>query len=140
MHRIKTIYESKTSTKTRHIPKEPRDPFSIRQNRYPNPERLSDNGTLDTFLHRIRIVMLNPDMHKQKLINKDNLTRKERIALRELTQNPHIVIKKADQGSTIVVKDRDDYISNAMSHLNDNTVYKPLTRRHNTKTKRQCLK
>ena len=86
MHRIKTIHESRTSAKTRqNIPKEPRDPFSIRQNRKPNPERLSDNGTIDTFLHRIRTEMLNTDKHKQS--KQDNLTRKERIALRELTQN-----------------------------------------------------
>lgn len=69
--------------------------------------------------------MLNVDKYKQN--NQDNLTRKERIALRELIQNKHIVINKADKGSTIVVEDRDEYISNAMTHLNDPTVYKPLT-------------
>ena len=69
--------------------------------------------------------MLNEDKHKQN--KKDNLTRKERIALRDLIKNPHIVINKADKGSTIVVEDREDYIRNAMSHLNDPTVYTPLS-------------
>ena len=78
----------------------------------------TDNGTLDTFLHRIRIEMLNPDKRKQN--KQDNLTRKERIALRELTQTTHIV------KATIVVEDRDDYICNAMSHLDDSVVYKPM--------------
>ena len=48
--------------------------------------RVSDNGTLDTFLHRIRIDMLNPD--KQKQNKQDILTRKERIALKELLPKP----------------------------------------------------
>ena len=60
--------------------------------------------------------MLNTDKHKQD--KQDNLTRKERLALRELINNPRIVINKADKGSTIVVEDRDEYISNAMVHLN----------------------
>ena len=41
--------------------------------------------------------------------------------------NPHIVINKADKGSTIVVEDRVDYIKNAMIHLNDPSVFKPLS-------------
>jgi hypothetical protein len=70
--------------------------------------------------------MLDTEKHKQN--KRDNLTRKERIALRELITNPHtcIIINKADKGSTIVVEDREEYISNAMVHLNDPAVYKPL--------------
>ena len=68
--------------------------------------------------------MLNSDKYKQE--KQDNLTRKERFALRELINNPHIVINKADKGSTIVVEDRDEYISNAMVHLNNPNVYKAL--------------
>lgn len=66
------------------------------------------------------------DMEKHKQNKQDNLTRKERIALRELIQNPNLVINKADKGSTIVVEDREDYVRNAMSHLGDTSVYKPL--------------
>ena len=97
MHRLKTMYEQKRN-------KEPRDPFTPKQKLKPNPERLTDNGTLDTFLHRIRMEMLDAEKHKQN--KRDNLTRKERIALRELITNPHIIINKADKGSTIVVEDR----------------------------------
>ena len=68
--------------------------------------------------------MLDAEKYKQN--KTDNLTRRERIALRNLIENPYIVINKADKGSTIVVEDRDKYISNAMLHLNDPTVYKPL--------------
>ena len=122
MHRLKTMYEQKTTSHKRN--KEPRDPFTPKQKLKPNPERLTDNGTLDTFLHRIRMEMLDAEKHKQN--KRDNLTRKERIALRELITNPHIIINKADKGSTIVVEDRQEYIRNAMVHLNDPAVYKPL--------------
>jgi hypothetical protein len=59
------------------------------------------------------------DESKYKQNKSDKITRKERLALRELTQNQNLVINKADKGSTIVVEDRDEYISNAMEHLND---------------------
>ena len=36
------------------------------------------------------------------------------------------MINKADKGSTIVVKDRDEYVSNAIVHLNNLNVYEPL--------------
>ena len=58
MHRIKTTYEIKTTSKPK--PTKPRDPFATKPNLILNPERLSDN-TLDTFLHRIRTEMLDID-------------------------------------------------------------------------------
>ena len=82
------------------------------------------NGYLtDTFLHRVRLEMLDAEKYEQNKM--DNLTRRERIAFRNLIENPYIVISKADKGSTIV-EDRDEYISDAILHLNDPTVYKPL--------------
>ena len=92
MHRLKTIFELQTSTRLKKKYTEPRDPFTSKRNLTYNPERLSNN-TLDTFLHRIRSEMLNTDKYKQN--KKDNLTRKERIALRDLIKNPHMVINKS---------------------------------------------
>ena len=120
MHRMKCkfeFYHKPQRTKNR-------DPFEIRK-RYPcNPERLTDNGTLDTFLHRVRLEIMNEHKHKQN--KSDNLTRKERQALNQLTNNPMLIINKADKGSTIVVQDRSEYIAKAMKHLNDETTYQPL--------------
>ena len=96
--------------------------FAPKLNYVFKPERLSDNGTLDTFLYRVRLEMLNTDQYKQ--IKHDNLARKERLVLRELINNPHILINKEDKGSTIVVEDRDEYIKNAMLHLHDTTFVK----------------
>ena len=86
MHKLKTIYEIKTTTKPKPKPETPRDPFKHQNEHYkPNPERLSDNGTLDTFFHRIRTEMLDETLYKQN--KPDNLNRKERLALRELIEN-----------------------------------------------------
>ena len=125
MHRLKTIYELRTTNRPHKKYTEPKDPFAPKRNHTYDPERwLSDNGTLDTFLHRVRVEMLNTDKHKQD--KPDNLTRNERLALRELINNPRIVINTANKDSTIVVEDRDEYISNAMVHLNNLNVYEPL--------------
>ena len=119
MHRMKCkfeFYHKPQQTKNR-------DPFEIRKPHSFNPERLTDNGTLDTFLHRVRLEIMNEHKHKQN--KTDNLTKKERQALNQLVNNPMLVINKADKGSTIVVQDRSEYIAEAMKHLNDQTTYKP---------------
>ena len=124
MHRLKTIYELQTTNRQQKKDTEPKDPFTPKCNYTYNPDRLSNNGYLDTFLHQVRLEMLNTDQYKQN--KHDNLTRKERLALRDLINIPQIAINKADKGSTIVVENRDEYIRNTMLHLNDPNVYKPL--------------
>ena len=102
----------------------PRDPFRPQSRHRPDPDRLTENGTLDTFLHRIRLELLQEERYRQN--RSDNLTRKERQSIKNLATNPNIVINKADKGSTIVVEDREEYVSNAMEHLNNPDVYQPL--------------
>ena len=101
----------------------------------PCPDRITDNGTLDTFLHRVRLEIINEQKHKQN--GTDNLTRREWQALNQLANDPTLIINKADKGSTIVVQDRNDYIADAMNHLNDQTTYKPLRENTTHKLKEQ---
>ena len=54
MHRLKTIYELQTTNRPRKKDTEPKDPFTPKHNYTYNPDRLSDNGNLDTFLHRVQ--------------------------------------------------------------------------------------
>ena len=96
------IYHKPQRTKNREIRKR-------------HPERLTDNGTLDTFLHRVRLEIMNEHKHKQN--KSDNLTRKERQALNQLIYNPMLIINKADKGSTIVVQDRSEYIAEGSFHI-----------------------
>ena len=70
MHKLKTKYELQTTTrlkkkdiKLKDI--ELKDPFTPKRNCKFNPERLPDNGTLDTFSHQVRLEMLNTDKYKQ---------------------------------------------------------------------------
>ena len=51
-HRMKLKFEMEL--KKIKIPPKAHDPFQRKLKRTPNPERLTDNGTLDTYLHRIR--------------------------------------------------------------------------------------
>ena len=62
----------------------------------------------------------------------NNLTRKERLTLKELASNHDLVINKADKGSTIVVRDRSDYVEEGIQHLSDENTYLPLDRDHTT--------
>ena len=52
-----------------------------------------------------------------------NLTKEEKAALNALRDDTSIVIKEADKGSAVVVWDREDYIKEASSQLNDKDVY-----------------
>ena len=54
-----------------------------------HPERLSDNKTLDTFLHRVRLEILDEYKHKQN--KADHLTRQERQAI---NNKPTLIVIK----------------------------------------------
>ena len=57
---------------------------------------------------------------------KDNLTKADRLALKELSNRSDLVIKKADKGSSIVVMDREDYIFEAERQLGVSKHYKQI--------------
>ena len=58
-----------------------------------------------------------------KVINENNLSKKERRTLTELTNNPNIVIQKADKVSTFVILDKEFYFEKLVKrvHLDSNT-------------------
>ena len=58
------------------------------------------NRTLEIFQRSVKQEILKSKTKKTK---HNNLTKQERIGLKELKDNPHIVIKKADKGSAVVV-------------------------------------
>ena len=96
----------------------------------PNPFRPKSTWTppshreiaLDTFLNAVE--------HEARNIKpepvRDNLTSRERHALRSLNKQRDIVIKSADKGSTTAVMDRDWYINEYLRQLNDTKFYRPL--------------
>ena len=56
-----------------------------------------------------------------------NLAKGERDAVYSLKNDNSIIIKEADKASAVVVWDREDYIEEAKTQLNDQNIYKELT-------------
>ncbi|RXM29423.1 hypothetical protein EOD39_8793, partial [Acipenser ruthenus] len=56
----------------------------------------------------------------------NNLTRKEKNALKDFESDPSIIIKPADKGGGIVVQKKVDYIRESQRQLLDSNFYKKL--------------
>ena len=54
----------------------------------------------------------------------DNLTKRERVALKRLSNNKDITIKPADEGGATVILNTVDYITEAMRQLNNEEYYR----------------
>ena len=50
---------------------------------------------------------------------RNNLSQRQRIALRKLRKRNDIIIKKVDKGSTVIIQDRQEYIDTGLEHLSD---------------------
>ena len=91
---------------------------------YNQSQQLGPKALEDAFLAmRQELATLTDDP-----IQKHNLTRKERLALKQLTTNHDLIINKADKGSTIVVRSTTDYIREGLEHLSDPNTYIQLER------------
>lgn len=65
---------------------------------------------------------------KVKNPQKNNMSKKERNAIKELKQDKSLIVKKADKGGgATVVMDRQRYVEEAQGQLNDDKVYRKLT-------------
>ena len=70
---------------------------------------------------------------------KDNLSKDERKALKELQSDTSIVILPADKGRSTVILNREDYLEKCMDHIN-NGPYQLLKKDPTTKIKTKTLK
>ena len=70
---------------------------------------------------------------------KDNLTRNERTAMKELMNDDSILILPADKGRATVILKREDYFAKCNEHI-DNGPYEYLKRDPTESIKRECLK
>ena len=80
---------------------------------------LSKYPELELFLSHIRKDILNPNSIK---FTKDNLSKRERIALRKL-KNSTTVIRIQDKGSRFVLLSSADYEEKMFGHLNNELHY-----------------
>ena len=74
------------------------------------------------------VTAINNDINdsEPKAIPRDNLTKEERRALKDLQNREDIIITKADKGGAVVIWDTKDYIAEAERQLNDITTYEKL--------------
>ena len=77
---------------------------------------------LDTFLDAVEHDLRNAKPEPVR----DNLTSRERHALKSLKERNDIFIQSADKGSATVLMDRDWYINECLRQLNDTKFYRPL--------------
>ena len=70
---------------------------------------------------------------------KDNLSKDERKALKELQSDASIVVLPADKGISTIILNREDYLEKCMDHIN-NGPYQLLKKDPTTKTKTKTLK
>ncbi len=61
------------------------------------------------------------------LIEKQNLTIREKRAIKELQKNNKLVIKPADKGNAVVLMNKEDYLWEGKRQLEVKDHYKPLT-------------
>uniref|UniRef100_A0A8C5PLH9 Uncharacterized protein n=1 Tax=Leptobrachium leishanense TaxID=445787 RepID=A0A8C5PLH9_9ANUR len=61
-------------------------------------------------------------------LDKQNLTKEERMALKDLQKDPNIIIKPADKGGGIVIWSKESYKEEALRLLDDNSTYTKLTK------------
>ena len=100
------------------------------QTNIPNPFRPKGTWTpppyrepaLDAFLDAVEHDILNIKPEPVR----DNLTARERQALKLLSRRDDIIIKSADKGSGTVVMNRDWYIDECLRQLNDVKFYRTL--------------
>ena len=93
--------------------------FKPQSNYIPPP---STNNCLEDYIYALKIEATKLKPHKTK----NNLSQRQRIALRKLKQRKDIIIKKADKGSTVVIQDRQEYIETGLEHLSDRDTYNEL--------------
>ena len=83
------------------------------------------------------VAKLRQDIRERLAYNhrfqRDNLNKRERVALKRLSNNKDIIIKPADKGGATVILNTGDYITKAMRQLNNEECYKrveDLTSQH----------
>lgn len=101
------------------------DPFvALRQRNSTWTPPIGENRVLDKFISKCR-KDIEPKLHA-KPIQRQNLSRNERIAIKSLKCNQDIIIKSADKGGAVVVWRKDLYIQEAERQLQDTTTYTKL--------------
>ena len=116
--------------------------FSITSKTLPNKDIIAtiedavkdlEKEEADTIRAKVSLTLLNSKPPK------DNLSKDERKALKELQSDTSIVILPTDKGRSTVILNREDYLEKCMDHIN-NGPYQLLKKDPTTKIKAKTLK
>ena len=92
-----------------------------------------DKPEADTIRAKVSLTLQNAKSPK------DNLTKRERKAMKDLMNNDDIIILPADKGRATVVMKKEDYLTKCYDHI-DNGPYNKLKKDPTESIKRECLK
>ena len=104
--------------------------FSITSKTLPNKDIIAtvedavndlEKGEADTIRAKVSLTLQNSKPPK------DNLSKDERKALKELQSDTSIVILPADKGRSTVILNREDYLEKCMDHINNGPYHLHIT-------------
>ena len=92
------------------------------QNTYCRPSR---EPYLNTYIEKLRQEIADRTIHNRRF-QRNNLSKRERLALDSLSNNRDIIIKPADKGGATVILNTTDYLQEAKRQLDNDTYYKRI--------------
>uniref|UniRef100_A0A673WHK7 Reverse transcriptase domain-containing protein n=1 Tax=Salmo trutta TaxID=8032 RepID=A0A673WHK7_SALTR len=100
-----------------------RTTFRAKSSFVPPPKR---NASIETFCRIVENDVTDLLKDKQKHKSYDNLSRDERMALKDLMSDPSIIIKKCDKGGRICIQKKCDYVNEYRRQLSKGDFYRKL--------------
>ena len=87
----------------------------------------NNHHTINTYVEAVK-----KDIEQSKTVTprkiRPNLSKDEKVALKDLLKQDDIIITNADKGGTVVIMDVNDYIREAKQQLNGSKNYKVLVK------------
>ena len=78
---------------------------------------------MNTYIEKLRQEITDKTVHDRRF-QRNNLSKRERLALDRLSNNRDIIIKPADKGGATVILNTTDYLQEAKRQLDNDTYYK----------------
>ena len=110
-----------TSTRTDNI-RGGEQPFQHQSFKNPSAWQPPPNAPLE-FISKNKLDLVEPKIPPP---GRNNISRDECKAIKDLANNHNIVIKPADKGGAVVIQDKDSYIQEGIRQLSDQTFYKEV--------------
>ena len=92
------------------------------QRTYCSPSR---EPYLNTYIEKLRQDITDRTVHNRRF-QRNNLSKRERLALDRLSNNRNIIIKPADKGGATVILNTTDYLQEAKRQLDNDMYYKRI--------------